>query len=134
MKYDDIINLPHWNPKNHPRMSIDNRSSIFAPFSALAGYHEAIMETGRQVYQKHELSEDEEALLNEKFVFLKENIDKKINVSVTYFVKDKKKMGGSYLTKNGLLEKMDLDNHYLCFSDKEKIKMKDILDINYELE
>ena len=59
MKYDDIINLSRWEPKNHSRMSIENRSSIFAPFSALSGYHEAIIETGREVSFKHELSIDE---------------------------------------------------------------------------
>ena len=134
MKYDDIINILHWEPKNHPRMSIENRSSIFAPFSALSGYHEAIIETGREVSIKHELSIDEEAILNEKLVYLRENINNQITVSVTYFVKDLKKDGGIYLTKNGVIDKIDLDKKYLRFSNKEKINLENILDITYEEE
>ena len=31
--YDDIINLPHYEPKHHPRMSMWNRAAQFAPFA-----------------------------------------------------------------------------------------------------
>ncbi len=34
-KYDDIINLPHWNPRMHKRMSMEARAAQFAPFAAL---------------------------------------------------------------------------------------------------
>jgi hypothetical protein len=40
--YDDIINLPHYEPKHHPRMSMWSRAAQFAPFAALTGYDEAI--------------------------------------------------------------------------------------------
>ena len=40
--YDDIINLPHYEPKHHPRMSMRNRAAQFAPFAALTGYDDAI--------------------------------------------------------------------------------------------
>ena len=40
--YDDIINLPHYEPKHHPRMSMWNRAAQFAPFAALTGYDAAI--------------------------------------------------------------------------------------------
>ena len=43
--YDDIINLPHYEPKHHPRMSMWNRAAQFAPFAALTGYEDAIQET-----------------------------------------------------------------------------------------
>ena len=55
-------------------------------------------------------------------------------VIVTYFVKDLKKDGGAYLTKEGVIDKIDLDKKYLRFSDKEKINLEDILDINYDNE
>ena len=44
--YEDIINLPHYEPKYHTRMSIEARSAQFAPFSALTGYEEKVKETG----------------------------------------------------------------------------------------
>lgn len=40
--YEDIINLPHWNPKFHKRMTNSERAAQFAPFAALTGYSEAI--------------------------------------------------------------------------------------------
>ena len=49
--YDDIINLPHPEPKQHPRMSMSQRAAQFAPFAALTGYEEAIDET-RQGQQR----------------------------------------------------------------------------------
>ena len=33
--YDDIINLPHWEPKHRKRMSMESRAAQFAPFAAL---------------------------------------------------------------------------------------------------
>ena len=46
--YDDIINLPHYEPKYHPRMSMLNRAAQFAPFAALTGYDAAIREVSEQ--------------------------------------------------------------------------------------
>ena len=45
--YDDIINLPHHVSKRHPQMSMWNRAAQFAPFSALAGYEEAIQQINK---------------------------------------------------------------------------------------
>ena len=45
--YDNIINLPHYEPKHHPRMSMWSRAAQFAPFAALTGFGAAIQETNR---------------------------------------------------------------------------------------
>ena len=34
-EYEDILNLPHWNPTGRRRMSMEARASQFAPFAAL---------------------------------------------------------------------------------------------------
>lgn len=34
-EYEDIINLPHWNPTGRRRMSMEARAAQFAPFAAL---------------------------------------------------------------------------------------------------
>lgn len=46
--YEDIIDLPHYEPKRHPRMSRAARAAQFAPFAALTGYDAAISETARR--------------------------------------------------------------------------------------
>ena len=56
--YDDIINLPHYEPKHHPRMSMWNRAAQFAPFAALTGYDAAI----REVTEQREQSKKTEAI------------------------------------------------------------------------
>ena len=52
--YDDIINLPHYEPKHHPRMSMWNRAAQFAPFAALTGYEDAIKDTAQQNEDSYE--------------------------------------------------------------------------------
>lgn len=47
MRYDAIINHPHYEPKNHPRMSREMRAGQFAPYAALAGHAGAIRRTAK---------------------------------------------------------------------------------------
>lgn len=46
--YESIINLPHYEPKRHPRMPMASRAAQFAPFSALEGHEEALQTTAEQ--------------------------------------------------------------------------------------
>ena len=41
-RYDDIIDLPHPEPRRRPRMPIANRAAQFMPFAALAGYDDVL--------------------------------------------------------------------------------------------
>ena len=63
-KYADILSLPHHVSPTRRRMSMAERAAQFSPFAALAGYGEAIQETGRVVERQAELSEDEKAVLD----------------------------------------------------------------------
>ena len=47
MKYDEIIDHPHYEPKRHARMSMEQRAAQFSPFAALAGHAEAIVRTAK---------------------------------------------------------------------------------------
>ena len=55
--YNDIINLPHFESKKHPRMSLEARSAQFAPFAALTGYEDAVKEHGTVVKVKSKFGE-----------------------------------------------------------------------------
>ena len=46
-KYEEIINHPHYEPKNHPRMSKEMRAAQFAPYAALVGYSGAVRKTAK---------------------------------------------------------------------------------------
>ena len=99
--YEDIINLPHPVSKNHPQMSLRDRAAQFAPFAALTGHDAAIKEAVRLTDERLELSEEVIAQLNEKINIIRNNIGIEQNVSITYFVPDAKKAGGSYVTYSG---------------------------------
>ena len=50
-------------------------------------------------------------------------------ITVIYFVKDKKKNGGSYLSYIGQVKRIDSDNRQVVFLDKKKINIEDITSI-----
>ena len=58
--YDDIINLPHYEPKHHPRMSMWNRAAQFAPFAAFTGYEDAIKQSAKENEINYEKKDNDE--------------------------------------------------------------------------
>ena len=106
-KYDDIINMSHHVSKRHPQMSLEARSAQFAPFAALTGYEDAVSETGRLTSDKIELSEDERVILDRKLKIIQDNIAEEPSVFITYFIPDIFKEGGSYVTINCNLKRID---------------------------
>jgi hypothetical protein len=59
--YDDIIHLPHYEPKHHPRMSMWNRAAQFAPFAALTGYEAAIQNAKEKTQESFGQTDNEES-------------------------------------------------------------------------
>ena len=131
--YDDIINLPHYTSTKRKRMSIEARSAQFAPFAALTGYEDKVKETARLTERKIVLDEDQKEVLNNKLLYILENINNKPIVTFTYFVKDNKKNGGKYQEKTGIVRKIDMIERYIQLNDRSKIKINDILSIESEL-
>ena len=131
-EYEDIINLPHYEPKYHPRMSIFNRSAQFAPFAALVGYEEAVEETARITDKEIELNDDLKNFIDMKLQMVAEHIKENQNVTILYFDKDKRKKGGKYTEYKGVVKKIDLIEHKIIFKDRFKIDLKSIIDVNAE--
>ena len=128
-KYEDIINLPHYQSKKRPHMSIYDRAAQFSPFSALTGHDEAIKETARLTDKKTELDETAKTILNEKFTFIMEHIYDQPEITVTYFIPDSLKSGGMYVDYTGRVKKYDYHNRILQFIDNTEIKVDDIMEI-----
>lgn len=131
--YDDIINLPHYTSKKHPRMSIESRSAQFAPFSALTGYEDAVKETARTTSEKIEIDNEYKLVLNNKLEYLISLNDNEEKITFTFFVKDETKDGGKYIEKSGFIKKVDNIEGYILLKDKTKIKINDIIDISSKL-
>ena len=128
-KYDEIINIPHFDPVNHKRMSMTERAAQFSPFAALTGYSESVKETARLTKNKKELSEDMKYEIDMKLQLIEEHIKEKPEVNIIYFVKDKKKSGGDYNEYTGVIRRIDKVNGKIIFFDKTIIDLKDIIDI-----
>lgn len=125
-KYDDIVNLEHHVSTKHPRMSLENRSAQFAPFSALTGYEEAVTEEARVTESRIAIDEEAKIEVNEKLNYIMKNLDKNIIVSVTYFEKDKKKQGGRYKTIKGIIKKIDDFRKTIEMQTGEIIKIEEL--------
>lgn len=132
-KYKDIINLPHKQSTKRPRMPLLDRATQFAPFAALTGYDDAINETGRLTDEKIELSEENLNELNTKYQILVDKLDDEKIVSFTYFVPDGTKSGGAYITKQGIVKKVDDYERLITLYDSTKIPMDDILAIDGDI-
>lgn len=106
-KYRAILDLPHHTSATHPRMSLHARAAQFSPFSALTGFEDIIEETSRLTDSETELSEDEQKALDQRLRELSAVIPEHPGITVTYFKKDSRKRGGSYVTVTGALKEID---------------------------
>jgi hypothetical protein len=125
--YDDIINLPHHVSATRTHMKREDRAAQFSPFAALTGHGAAIRETARLTDQKLDLDENEKAFLDEKLSILVERIENHPTVTVTYFVPDEQKDGGSYTTVTGQLKRIEPIERELLLDDGRRIKMDDVI-------
>ena len=131
--YDDMINMPCPTSPRHPRMPRADRAAQFAPFAALTGYDAAIDETGRLTDTKIDISEDLREKLDLKQNFLADIIDEQPEISVTYFIPDKKKSGGAYVTANGRLKQIDEYEQFIILTDGKKIPIQEVYSIESDL-
>ena len=127
--YDDIINLPHYEPKHHPRMSMWNRAAQFAPFAALTGYDAAIQESGRMTDDWIDMGESANEELNRKMELLISKLPEHPSVTIEYFVPDSHKFGGSYQSVTGVVKRIDDIERFIELTDGTKVLIGAIRDI-----
>ena len=127
--YDDIINLPHYEPKHHPRMSMWNRAAQFAPFAALTGYDAAIQESNRVTEDWINLEESGNEELNRKMELILSKLSEQPHVTIEYFVPDEHKEGGSYQSYTGNVKRIDEYEQTMVMTDGTKIVLRMITNI-----
>ena len=134
-KYDDILYLPHHVSPTRRRMTMAERAAQFSPFAALAGYEDAVRETGRVVGQRVELSEDEKAVLDRKQQILLAALERgeQPEVTITYFQLDRKKAGRKYVTHCGNVKKIEKIGNTIVLMSKTVISLSDIVDFSSKL-
>ena len=110
----------------YPKMSMLDRAAQFAPFAALTGHKEAILEQQRLTQTKRILSNEEKLRINEKIV---EMVKLKSRCRIIYFEKDRTKSGGKYLNRVLSFKRIDELNKVLYFKENIQIQIEDIVDI-----
>ena len=114
-------------PKSkYPKMSMSDRAAQFAPFAALTGHKEAILEQQRTTQTKRILSNEEKLEINEKIIEL---MNLKSKCRIIYFEKDKTKSGGQYMESVLSFKRLDELNKTLFFKENIQIQIDDIVDI-----
>lgn len=128
--YKDIINLPHHVSKKHPQMSLEARSAQFAPFAALVGYDALVHETARLTDDKIEINEEEKEIIDSQLQLIKQHISDRPKVTITYFVEDKRKAGGEYVTAEANVKKIDDYKNSIVMENGLEIPIENILKLS----
>ena len=131
--YEDIVNLPPHISKRHPQPTMMDRAARFAPFAAITGYEEMVLEEARVTEERVDLDEGALSLLNEKLNMIQEFLDEEPEVTITYFEPDKKKSGGAYVNITGIVKRIDEYEHFVIMTDGKKIRIEDIYAIGSDL-
>ena len=131
--YEDIVDLPHHVSRKHPQPTMADRAARFAPFAAITGYEEMVLEEARVTDDRIEMDESSKAALNEKLNMILEFVDEQPEVSITYFEPDMRKAGGAYITVIGTVKRIDEYEHLVIMTDGKKINIDEIYNLQSEL-
>ena len=115
------------------RFIMINHAAQFNPFAALTGYDAVIKETGRLTDRRVELSEDNRVNLDRKQQLLSDSLAEHPEVSVTYFIPDERKAGGTYVTVTGNVKKFDNFQRLMVLTDGTMIPLDEIFELESDL-
>ena len=127
--YDDIIDRPRPVSKKHPPMPMSKRAAQFLPFAALTGFEGEIAEAGRLTEAAPELGEDALAALDEQLALLRQRLPDQPEITLTRFIPDEKKAGGSYETVTGRVRRLDEAGRALILTDGTKVDLDAIVEL-----
>ena len=132
-KYDGIIDLPHHVSERHPQLGKDSYAAQFSPFAALTGYEGVIEETARATDERPVLDDEAKERLSARLSVLLAHLDEAPVVSVTCFIPDKKKSGGSCATLTGRIKSYSETGRMIITDDGQKIPLDDVYEIRGDI-
>lgn len=131
--YEDIIHLPHHISMKHPQMPVGDRAAQFSSFAALTGYEDEVWEAARITDKKIVLSEEQQSVLDEHLHLLEDALSERPEATFTYFMPDKRKDGGAYISVTGTLKKMDRLTRNILLTNGAVIPVDDLLQVDSSL-
>lgn len=126
-RYDYMLDMPYRKSLKRKNMSRTERAAQFGAFRALTGYEDEISETARLTDRRIELDEYQKSEIDRKLRYIFDNPKEEHNISVTYFVPDKRKTGGEYRTKKGKVKHINDYKRYILFTDGDRIMIDSIV-------
>ena len=134
--YADIIDLPYKKNPNRQHMSLYDRAAQFAPFAALSGYDDMVREESRLTEKESELSDYEIEVLNRKLGLINDVLDDDYTpeITVTYFIPDNRKAGGSYANITALVKAVDVTQRQLILYGSYDIENRKIDPVKIDFE
>ena len=127
-RYDDIIGLSR-PLSRRPKMTNTERAAQFSPFSALTSLDDELRETDRMTEAFVEYSDDFGRELDLVLDRLRKDPSARYNVTVTYFVPDRKKEGGAYEKFTGNVRRMDDARALILFEGGKEISVDSVVAI-----
>ena len=127
--YDDMLGMKRPASERHPKMNRVARAAQFAPFAALTGFEELVAEEARVTEEKTELTDEEKLRISEMISAAIASGEER-EISLTYFVADKYKKGGSYVTRVGIPKSFDAYRRMLIMADGEEIPMDAVTEVS----
>lgn len=131
--YEDIIDLPPHISKKYPQPTMMERAARFAPFAAITGYEEMVLEEARVTEDWVELDEETKLVLNEKLQIIMDFLHEEPIITFTFFEPDKKKSGGAYVSLTGTVKKIDEYEKCVILTDGTKILIERIFEIESDI-
>ena len=134
--YAEIIDLPHWDPAKHLRMSQAERAAQFAPYAALVGYGDMVKEEERLTGEWTDLGEDEAEEVSRQLAVLAEAVAQggRPVCSISYFVPDERKDGGEIRTVQAAVKRLDPVHRKLVLMTRNPNGINDEIDLDRILE
>ena len=125
--YANIIDRPHWQSPTRPHMNLYDRAAQFAPFAALTGYDDMIVEEARETDTRVDLEGWELEQLNQKLTLIADVLEdgNKPRLTFTVFVPDEKKTGGKYVEVTDTVKRIDATaGKVVLMSERDVVGLK----------
>ena len=125
-RYEDILHAQRPVSTRHARMSMVDRGAQFSPFAALVGYEKVLEESARLTEAETFLDEGGKELLDRKLRYIGDHLQQLGPVCFLCYRPDERKAGGSYVSIQGAVKKIDLYRRIVVLDGGEEFAIEDI--------
>lgn len=130
--YEDIVYEPYLKSTKFKHMTRNMRAAQFAPFAALSGHSDVMVEIARMTSECKEIDAQKKEEINCSLTFAKERLKygEKVFARVVFFSRDERKNGGKYIETVGEIERIDEDKNHIIFCENNVVFISDIMEFD----